>query len=209
MSPGRNDPCPCHLTGKKYKNCCLPLEESRPQRKDLVNSASTLQAKNLALIEAIHGIFGLERPWDNVKTSISSPQIREFYSFIAALWPISTDLLKILPPSGTDLRALYLGEYEPELMVRNVFRFCLYTDHIVLINPFENPNILAEQYNPIAHPEEWKFDTLKTVYHIAMMAPWIEKGVVTFIPNPGGFQSTVEKAHLGFGREPTKGHKTN
>jgi hypothetical protein len=205
MSPGRNDPCPCGLTGKKYKHCCLPLEDSRPQRKALVNSASTLQAKNLALIEAIYGIFDLERPWDKVKASISGPQIREFYSFIAALWPTSTDLLQMLPPSGTDLRALYLGEYEPELMVRNVFRFCLYTDHIVLVNPFENPNIMAEEYNPIAHPEEWKFDTLKTVYHIAMMAPWIEKGFVTFIPNPGDFNPQLRKQTWDSATERLKG----
>jgi protein O-GlcNAc transferase len=29
MKLGRNDPCPCGI-GKKYKNCCLGKEESRP-----------------------------------------------------------------------------------------------------------------------------------------------------------------------------------
>jgi hypothetical protein len=192
MRAGRNDPCPCGST-KKYKHCCLPLEETRPQRQVAANSASSLQAKNLALLDAIWGIFDLERPWDKVKSSISGPQIREFYTFIANLWPPSTNLLPLLPSSSSDLRALYLGEYEPELMVRNVFRFCLYTDHIVLINPFENPHTMAEEFNPIVHPEEWKFDTLKTVYHLAMMRPWIEKGFVTFIPNPGDFNPELRR----------------
>jgi len=183
---GRNDLCPCG-SQKKYKRCCLLLEQSRHQRQVLVNSASTLREKNLALLQATVGIFDLERPWDKVKSSISGAQIREFYEFIAALWPPSTNLIEMLPSSDSDLRALYLGEYEPELMIENVFRFCLYTDQIVLINPFENPNIIAPKYNPINHPEEWKLETLKTIFHVMMMAPWIEKGFVVFIPNPGDF----------------------
>lgn len=183
---GRNDLCICG-SNKKYKHCCLPLDETRPQRQTLLDSASTLRDKNFALIEATYGIFDLGRPWDKVKSSLSDSQIREFYEFIAALWPTTTKLIEMLPSSDNDLRALYLGEYEPELMVQNVFRFCLYADQIVLINPFENPNIMAEKFNPIAHPEEWRVDILKTVFHLMMMAPWIEKGFVVFVPNPGDF----------------------
>jgi hypothetical protein len=76
-------------------------------------------------------------------------------------------------------------------MVQNVFRFCLYADQIVLINPFENPNIIGEKFNPIAHPEEWRVDTLKTVFHLMMMAPWVEKGFVVFVPNPGDFDPAL------------------
>ena len=97
----------------------------------------------------------------------------------------------MFPSSGASLRALYLGEYEPELMVENVVRFCLYTDQIVLINPFENPNIMAEEFNPILHPGEWKHETLKTIFHLMLMAPWIEKGFVVFIPNPGDFDAKL------------------
>ncbi len=188
---GRNDLCGCG-SKKKYKHCCLRLEQDRPQRQALIGSAHSLREKNLALIEAACGIFDLSRPWDKVKSSISEAEIREFYEFVAALWPPSTKLIEILPSSDdSGLRALYLGEYEPELMVQNVFRFCLYTDQIVLINPFENPNIVAEKYNPIAHPAEWKLETLRTIFHLLMMAPWIEKGFVIFIPNPGDFDPTL------------------
>lgn len=169
----------------------MPLEQARPQRRALISSAHSLLDKNLALIEATNGIFDMGRPWDKVKSSISGAQVREFYEFVAALWPRTTKLIEMFPPPGSDLRALYLGEYEPELMVENVFRFCLYTDQIVLINPFENPNIMAEEYNPIVHPEEWIHDTLRTIFHLNMMRPWIEKGFVTFIPNPGDFDSNL------------------
>ena len=190
---GRNDLCTCG-SQKKYKHCCLRLDETRLQRQALINSSSTLRRKNVALIEAAYDIFDLGRAWDKVKSSLSDAQIQEFYEFIAALWPPATDLLSLLPPPDDSLRALYLGEYEPELMVRNVFRFCLYTDQIVLVNPFENPNIMADEFNPILHPGEWKFETLKTVYHLMMMKPWVEKGFVTFIPNPGDFDPQLRKS---------------
>jgi hypothetical protein len=48
---------------------------------------------------------------------------------------------------------LYLGENEPEMMVQNVFRFSLYADQILIVNPFLNPNVLA---NPGISDEEVK-----------------------------------------------------
>jgi hypothetical protein len=163
------------------------LEDGRKGRQGLLNSASTLYEKNLALIQAAFEIFDLKRGWDKVKTKITGAQVKEFYAFIAALWPPSTELIDLLPEADSTLRALYLGEYEPELLVQNVFRFCLYTDQIVLVNPFENPNIIAEQHNPIVHPDEWKLETLRTVFYLMLIAPWIEKGFVILIPSPGDF----------------------
>jgi hypothetical protein len=203
VTVGRNDPCPCG-ENKKYKHCCLPLEQSRPQRRTLIRSASTLRAKNLALIDAVYGIFDLQRPWAKVKSSISNAQIREFYEFVAALWPPSTKLLEMFPASDSNLRALYLGEYEPELMVQNVLRFSLYTDQIVLINPFENPNIMAEEYNPIAHPGDWTLDTLRMIFHLMMMGPWVEKGYVIFVPNPGDFDTGLREKTWSLAEERLK-----
>jgi hypothetical protein len=133
-------------------------------------------------------IFGMGRPWGKVKDGMTDAQIREFYSFIADLWPINTDPEYIMPsPDSTLMRALYLGENEPEMMLQNVFRFCLYADQILLVNPFDNPNIMAEEFNPIHHPGEWKLQTIRLVYHLMMLAPWIEAGLVLLIPDPGDF----------------------
>ncbi len=150
-------------------------------------TSKTLHDKNAILLNAAFDIFGLNRPWDTVKRKITPAQVKDFYEFVAALWPPSTDLSRIPPRPDSTLRALYLGEYAPETIVRNVCRFGLYADEIVLINPFENPNNIAEKFNPIAHPEEWIEDTLKSLFQLMAMAPWVEKGFVTFIPNPGDF----------------------
>jgi hypothetical protein len=141
----------------------------------------------MALLAAMSDIFGLGRPWNKVKDGMTNAQIREFYSFIADLWPVDVDHQHIMPPPDSALRALYLGENEPEMMLENVFRFCLYADQIVIVNPFDNPNVMAEKFNPIHHPGEWRLQTIRLVYHLMLLAPWIEAGLVVLIPDPGDF----------------------
>ena len=167
---GRNDPCHCG-SNKKYKKCCLSLDEHRPERLQLVNSSQTLTDKNLALLAAAADIFGLKHPWSKVKDGMTDARIREFYRFVAGLWPVTTDHQHTMPAPDSSLRALYLGENEPEMMVENVFRFSLYADQILLINPFQNPNVLAEKYNPVLHPKEWIIQTLRIIYQLDMLAP--------------------------------------
>lgn len=180
--PGRNEPCSCG-SGKKYKKCCLPLDEGRDERSILAASSRTLADKNMALLAGMVEIFGLDRQWDKVKHDMTDARIREFYEFVARLWPVDTDPRVALPPPDSTLRALYLGENEPELMLENVFRFCLYADQIVLVNPFDNPNLMAEEFNPVYHPGEWRVQTLRLVYHLALLGPWIEAGLVLLIPD--------------------------
>jgi hypothetical protein len=201
---GRNDDCPCG-SHQKFKHCCLRLEQGRSERAGWIRSSQTLNDKNHALICSAIEIFGLNRPWEVIKRKISPVQVKEFYQFVAALWPTSTDLSSLLPEPGTALRALYLGEYAPEVIIQNVCRFGLYADEIILINPFNNPNVIAEQYNPIAHPEEWIEDTLRTLYQLIAMAPWVEKGFVTFIPNPGEFDRSLLLKTMELAKERTKG----
>ena len=149
--PGRNDPCHCG-SGIKYKHCCLLLDGQRQTRVEFVHSAETLRDKNLALLAAAIDIFGLNRPWDKVKESFTDARIREFYRCVAGLWPVDTDQRHILPPPDIGLRALYLGENEPEMMVQNVFRFSLYADQILIVNPIQNPNVLIRGVQPDLSP---------------------------------------------------------
>jgi len=188
--PGRNDPCHC-ATGKKYKHCCLSLDEQRQSRIEFIRSAQSLRERNLALLTTASDIFGLNRPWEKVKENFSDARIREFYRCVASLWPVGTDQRHILPPPDAGLKALYLGENEPEMMVQNVFRFSLYADQILVVNPFQNPNVLAEEFNPIARPGEWRIQTLRVIYQLSQLAPWIDAGLVVLIPDPGDFDRSL------------------
>lgn len=110
-----------------------------------------------------------------------------------------------MPPPDSSLRALYLGENEPEMMVQNVFRFCLYTDQILLVNPFTNPNVMAEKFNPILHPGEWRIQTLRLVHQLLLLAPWIEAGLVILIPDPGDFNRALRVKTWGLAETRLKG----
>jgi hypothetical protein len=190
--PGRNDPCHCGAP-RKYKQCCLPLDEQRESRAAYIHAAKNLQEKNLALIAAAVEIFGLNRPWDKVKEGFTDARIREFFVSVAHLWPIGTDSRLILPPPDTGLRALYLGENEPEMMLQNVFRFSLYADQILVVNPFQNPNILREEFSPIHRPGEWRIQALRIVHQLAQLAPWVAAGLVILIPDPGDFDRALRE----------------
>ena len=157
----------------------------------MTESAQTLREKNTVLIAAVSDIFRLNRSWDKVKESFTDARISEFYRFVADVWPTETDPRNTLPTPDSSLRALYLGENEPEMMVRNVFRFSLYADQILVVNPFLNPNVIAEEMNPIERPGEWRIQTLRVVYQLSQLAPWIDAGLVVLIPDPGDFDRSL------------------
>lgn len=201
---GRNELCHCG-TGKKYKHCCLSLDEEADSRHQLARSARTLANKNMALLEATEDIFNLSRSWSAAKNGMSDARISAFYRFVASLWPQGTETEIILPKPDDGLRALYLGENEPELMLENVFRFSLYADEILLVNPFPNPDTLAEEYNPIVHPGEWRIQTLRTVYQLKMLMPWVKSGLVILIPDPGELDRQLRMKTWDLAAERLKG----
>jgi hypothetical protein len=203
-APGRNDPCHCQ-SGRKYKKCCLAIDEGRGGRSWAARNASSLREKNLTLLNGMGEIFGLERDWTKVKAEMTDARIREFYTLVADLWPTHTKQSIALPELDSTLRALYLGENEPELMLQNVFRFCLYSDQIILVNPFDNPNVIADQFNPILHPGEWRIQTLRVVFHLMLLAPWIDAGLVVLIPDPGDFSRQLRVKTWDLAGERLKG----
>jgi hypothetical protein len=139
--------------------------------------------------------------WEDVKKRVSDDRVRELYKVVAGLWPPDTDLVSLLPTPDASLRALYLGDVNPEEIVHNVFRFALYADEILVIDPFHNPWLMAEEFNPIVNPGQWKMDTLKLLFMMTGLAPWIEAGLVTLVPDPGFFDYPLRKKTWDLAKE--------
>jgi hypothetical protein len=207
---GRNEPCPCG-SGKKYKHCHLgqPLPKtgkSSPHRE------LSLHERNRILLHAATDIFGFSkgRSWVDFKRKISGREIRELYRVQASLWTPETDWAAIVPPPNEKLRALYLGDVRPELTLQNIIRFSLYSDEIFVVDPFMNPWIIKPQYNPLENPDQYKSDTIKLVYFLFQLEPWIESGMVKLVPDPGDINvnikwDTIELARARWGsRKPDK-----
>lgn len=189
MNIGRNDPCSCG-SGKKYKKCCMNKGGSpkTEERNKFINSLS-IKDRNIILFNEICKIFGFNKgkDWWDLKKDISGSQIKELYKIIKILWPPDTNLSTYLPKPDNKLRALYIGMHRPELIIRNIVRYTLYTDEIIAISPFLNPWCIASTYNPILNPDQYKEDTLKNISFLLQLMPWIENGTVCLIPDPGDF----------------------
>ena len=217
----RNEPCPCG-SGDKYKRC--HGKESQPSnptpqrsspvrgslRVELVDppplaepvgtrevEPRPLDERNKLLVDAIDEIFGpLEKNhWDRIKKGIQPLEIRRLYEAVGAIWPPNTDLAGSLPTNNR-LRGLYLGDFEREMIVNNVFRMALYTDEILVVNPFHLPHRAHGQFSPIDNPGAFKADTVKVLYAVRMLRPLIEMGIVNFIPSPGDFDPELEADFL-------------
>jgi hypothetical protein len=196
---GRNLPCPCG-SGKKFKHCHYdkPFSPGRDM---------SVHARNRTLLHAAEEIFGFNRgrQWQDFKRNISGKEVTQFYEVQAALWHPDTDWASIVPKPDGKLRGLYLGDIRPELILKNLVRFSLYSDELFVVDPFHNPWILRPEYNPLENPEQFKSDTIKLVYFLFQIAPWIESGVVQLVPDPGDFNLHLKQETWRLAKERLKG----
>ncbi len=155
----------------------------------------SLRERNLTLMDTVDDIFDVRNAteWRDVKRNITADRIRQFYKIVAEIWPPDTNLTRLLPRPDNKLKALYLGDVHPESLVRNVFRFGLYTEEIFIIDPFHKPWRMANEWSPTENPNIFKEDTLKLIYFAARIEPWIRAGLVTLIPDPGDFDPELEQ----------------
>jgi hypothetical protein len=167
----------------------LKIRRQNDWKDKFPKAGPSLRERNLALLEAVNDIFGVQKAdeWRDVKRNITADRIKHLYQFISDLWPPDTNLIRLLPPPNQKLRALYLGDVHPDTVVRNIFRFGLYTDEIFVIDPFHTPWSMAKEVNPIENPSQFKEDTLKLVFFTTLVEPWIRAGLLSLVPNPDKF----------------------
>ena len=183
--PGRNDPCPCG-SGKKYKKCHLGAPMTTPLN-------VSLDERNTIFVDAVADIFELRRgTWGEVKRRITPERVRELYKAQQFIWaaPIAT----LLPGKTTALTSLFLGRADPEDLAQHIFRFGLYTDRILVINPFTFPTLPGR--HPVDDPDSYVRDTLKLVYVIARVEPWIRAGLVALIGDPMAYDPRFHAAAM-------------
>jgi hypothetical protein len=205
-SLGRNSPCPCG-SQLKYKDCCegkVPWEELRSRRPQEIPYHLTVRGKNLAFLRLAFEALGLDitRPytWTDVKNAITPAVVEEIYKARILLWPDRHDYHRILEEGKSRVSGLYLGQYEPERILRGVTRHALYSDQIVLADPFPDPRIIRPEFNPLERPAEHMSNTLKYLYLWVQLAKWIEAGIVAFIPSPGQFDVALKLECLALDR---------
>ncbi|MFS8159133.1 MAG: YecA family protein, partial [Candidatus Roizmanbacteria bacterium] len=190
MKIGRNDRCPCG-SGFKYKRCHLgkPLEVFPEPFK-----GRSIRERNIILLNAITDIFfGKGKDWNEMRNTLTEDKVRELYKIIAWLWPPQTDITPLLPKPSTALRGLYTGDERPQDILQNIVRYSLYTEEILVVSPFLAPLTMRKEFSPLYNPSQYRQDTLELIYFAFALAPWIEAGIVSMIPNPMDFDFKLRK----------------
>ncbi len=190
MDVGRNDKCPCG-SGLKFKKCHLGKPLYIPPEPFMGRS---IKERNIILLNAIGDIFfGKGEDWNKMRDSLTEDKVRELYKVIAELWPPQTDITPLLPKPDNILRGLYTGDTKPQDILKNIVRYSLYTEEILVVSPFLAPFTMSEKFSPIDHPKQYRQDTLELIYFANALAPWIEAGLVNMIPNPMDFDYRFRK----------------
>jgi hypothetical protein len=198
---GRNDPCGCG-SPHKYKKCCL----NKPLSQRTTWEELSIRERNIILANGINKILGLSdgKTWEDVRRKLSSEQVKRIHELYGSLWPLDTDLTKLLPKPDGSLRALYTGIIDARTIGGSVTSLVPYFDEILVQNPFMNPWAVRKEYSPIENPHQFKIQTLKNVALFLSLVPFIDAGYINLLPDPCAFDRHLHKQMLNMAQERTQ-----
>lgn len=192
--PAPGAPCGCG-SGIAFSDCCSGVA---PQKRPSWTVMS-IRERNLALIRGIKRILGLneeQTTWLDVRRDLTNDQVSRIHELHAALWPTDTQLIDLLPrPQSKRSRALYLGMVDARTISANVTGLLQYLDEVVLVHPFVNANGVRPEFSPVRHPEQFREQTLRSVFLLMVLEPGITDGRIHLVPDPldydAGFRAEI------------------
>ena len=155
----------------------------------------SVQGKNLFFLDQLAGALQLDdlKPSSLVsfKRAFTPAAVQRIYEATTMVWTGMDDLVRGLRSEADRSSALYVGLYDVARILQGVTRHSLYAERILLIDPFVNPLLVADEYNPLLHPEEHAQTALRWSLLWFTMAPWIEADLVHFVRAPESFDSSL------------------
>lgn len=186
----RNDPCPCG-SGDKYKRCC----EGKVDWEDLWRTGGnwrerlSIRGRNLLFAQRLTEILETDSraSLDEYKLAFTSGNVRRINEAVVECWPRDIDITTALRNTAADVSGLYIGDYGLEYLSRAIVRHSIYSNKLLITDPFEYPFSLRNEYNPIINPDQHRAQTLRNVNFWFAILPWIEAGLVEIIHTPADF----------------------
>lgn len=178
------DPCRCG-SGETFRDCCKTRPAAlRPSWDEL-----SVRDRNLMLYRGIFNILGMEQcnDWTVIRRRLTDEQISNVYKLYSTLWPLETDLLKLLPKPDGRSRAVYTGSIHPETMVEFALGASLYFGELIVQSPFVHAHAVAKKYSPVEHLGSYHLEFLKSVVLFLNIMPLVDLGLVNLIPDPCSF----------------------
>jgi hypothetical protein len=156
----------------------------------------TTKGKNDAFYNAIGDALlldTLEKPitWPSIKRACTPKAIRKIHEAIPEIWPSENDLYRIYESEKVHNNGLYIGKYDVHSIFKGLTRHSIYSDRILLFDPFLDPRTLRPEFNPVEKPERYGINTLQNLLLWIELKPWIDSGLIGFIKKPEDFNSRL------------------
>jgi hypothetical protein len=84
-----------------------------------------------------------------------------------------------------------MGFSDPRTVEATVLGWLPFVDEIVLVNPFFLGTRMKPEFSPIESPTSHKMQTLKNVWLLLMLEPFIRAGLVHLVPDPGEVSASL------------------
>lgn len=193
-----SDPCGCG-SGKAYAKCCKQKAVNLRPTWDTLS----IRERNLALFRGIEDILELrpDQNWVEVRKSITDEKISKIYSVYAALWPLETDLLALLPKPDGAARAVYTGMLDARTIRKTAIGSPLLFGEVLIQHPFINPRTVKDEYNPVKNPQPYRQEVLKSVLLFLQLQPLIEAGMINLFPDPWDFDHHLRQQTMYLAKE--------
>ncbi|SNT26160.1 DUF4238 domain-containing protein [Sphingopyxis indica] len=200
--PKPGDACGCG-SGDAYRTCCKP----RPAALRPSWDESSIRERNLSLHRGIINILRLDpgRDWTTVRRELTDEQISKVYHLYEALWPLETDLLKLLPKPDGRPRAVFTGSIHPETLIEFAFAAPLYFGELIVEHPFTHNGAVAGKYKPVDNPRSYHLEFLKAVVLFLNIMPLVDLGLVNLIPDPCNFDLHLRDQMMRMAQERAAG----
>lgn len=179
----QRDACGCG-SGVRFGDCCGPKPvELRPSWTE-----KSIRERNLMLFTGLSKLFELDsKDWTQVRRDLTDEKIATAYSLYEGLWPLETDLLKLLPKPDGQLRSVYTGSLHPQHIHEFAIGSALYFGEIIIQHPFVHAGPLNKKFRPTDNPRQYRGEFLKTMFFFINVMPLVEAGLVNLIPDPCDF----------------------
>jgi hypothetical protein len=156
----------------------------------------TARGKNMCFLASMAAALQLDRlpsdhTWADVKRAVTPEGVRAVHEAVLHYWPDMADLQRLLLQESQTSSGLYIGTYHPGSLARTLVRHSLYSDAILIVDPFIYPPLVRDQFNPLQHPEQHISSTLIALRIWWQLAPWIDAGIVRMIRVPGDFDPAL------------------
>lgn len=197
--PRDDDLCHCGRL-KRFANCCK--FRTPRQQAERIHDLTLVDRSKLTVEATRYFLFSGSSEDPYAVKQFTPDRVSQFYRYLSDLWPHRLRALDTLRGlrDPNELTGFYVGDPRPETILQNISRLSLYTDRILVPQPFYMPWSLREDYDPVAQPGPIMQDTRKWAVLTLLLQPWIYSGMIVFVPDPSDFDQALREAFLAEGK---------